>query len=64
MGGVVNTPGGGINKNVRQCVNANFDASTASSLWGSVWYGTKIENNADVPGYTTDAFINCAVCCK
>lgn len=49
----------------RNCLNQNFDnsAGTASN-WGSVWYGTRIEDNFGQAGYDNLTFFRCAVCCN
>lgn len=52
------------NNNGRECVNANFDGSTPNLTFDSVYAGTVIVGNADLPVYTTDSYIHCAVCCN
>jgi hypothetical protein len=64
MGGTVNVSGSGVNKNERYCINSNFDSTTNSATWGSVFYGTEIYSNSDLPAYTAGAYIKCSVCCN
>lgn len=52
------------NNNSRSCVNGNFDGSVPNSTLASVYAGTEIIDNSDVPSYTIDSFINCAICCN
>lgn len=49
----------------RHCVNnVGFDGSVANNTWGAVWYGTNIRDITDVGGFTTGAFLQCAMCCN
>lgn len=52
------------NNNNRECVNENFDGSTPNGTFDSVYAGTVIVGNADLPSYTTDSYIRCALCCN
>lgn len=50
------------NSTERGCVNRNFDNSITAPGWGSIWYGSRVEDDYG-QGYPT-AFIKCAVCCN
>lgn len=57
--------GASHNPTQRICVNSSFDGSvSAGSTNGALLYGARINNNLGLSVFTTNAFINCLVCCN
>ena len=58
------------NSTERGCLNENFQSGGSLSVWGAIWYGSRIQENFGESDYSDCAndgncnFLKCSVCCN